>query len=171
MAVLAGFADTGLLAISSSPLSLFRVTYLATTLLFKGCPGCRVTGAPRAVGVSQSEPVEEGLEDIAADLSFRIAQLYHWLSNQLGQDNVAFLVQHSLVLVGELSLYNKLLADKCSREDSVTIAKEALNALAKAVAVTLDLDQETQQVLEADGLILRAQAVLYHRARACLGLD
>ncbi len=56
------------------------------------------------------EPVGAELEDIGADLSFRIAQLYHWLSNQLGQDNLAFLVQHALVLVGELSLYNRLSA-------------------------------------------------------------
>jgi len=114
---------------------------------------------------------EPELEDISADLSFRIAQLYHWLSNELGQDNVAFLVQHALVLVGELSFYNKLLADNCPREDSVTVAKEVLTALARAVAVAMDLDQESDQILEADSLILRAQATLYHRARHCLGLE
>ena len=73
------------------------------------------------MGISEVEG--EQLEDIAADISFRIAQVYHWLSNELGQDNVAFLVQHALVLVGELSLYNKLLADKCRKEDSLAVAK------------------------------------------------
>jgi len=116
-------------------------------------------------------PESEELEDVAADVSFRVAQLYHYLSNELHQDNLAFLVQHALVLVGELSLYNKLLADRCPKEDSAAVAKEVLNALVRAVAVVLDLDQGTEQILEADGLILRAQATLYHRARHCLGLD
>ncbi len=120
------------------------------------------------MGISQAEG--EQLEDLAADISFRIAQLYHFLTQELGQENLAFLVQHALTLVGELSMYNKLLADKCP-EDSVTVAKEVLSALTRAVAVALDLDQETDQVLEADSLILRAQAVLYHRARHCLGLE
>ena len=110
------------------------------------------------------------LEDIGADLSFRVAQLYHWLSNQLGQDNVAFLINHALELVGELSLYNKLLADKCPREDSVTVAKEVLSALVGAVAVALTEDPEPEQIQEADSNIIRAQAVLYNRARHCLGL-
>jgi hypothetical protein len=118
-----------------------------------------------------SEVEGEQLEDIGADLSFRIAQLYHWLSQELGQDNVAFLVQHALVLVGELSMYNKVLADRCRREDSVAVAKEVLSALVRAVAVALDLDQESDQIVEADSLILRAQAVLYHKARQCLGLE
>ena len=121
------------------------------------------------MGISEVEG--EQLEDIAADISFRIAQVYHWLSNELGQDSVAFLVQHALVLVGELSMYNKLLADRCRKEDSVTVAKEVLTALARAVAVAMDLDQESDQILEADSLILRAQAVLYHKARHCLGLE
>jgi hypothetical protein len=116
------------------------------------------------LGISEPE-----LEDVGADLSFRIAQLYHWLSNQLGQDNLAFLLQHALVLVGELSLYNKLLADKCP-EDSITATKEVLNALVRAVAVALSEDPEPEQVQEADTLIIRAQAVLYNNARACLGL-
>jgi len=113
----------------------------------------------------------EELEDVAADVSYRIAQLYHYLSNELHQDNLAFLVQHALVLVGELSLYNKLLADKCRSEDTLAVAKEVLSALTRAVAVVLDLDQGTEQILEADSLILRAQSTLYHKARHCLGLE
>ena len=46
-----------------------------------------------------------------------------------------------------------------------------LTALARAVAVAMDLDQESDQILEADSLILRAQAVLYHKARQCFGLE
>jgi len=113
---------------------------------------------------------EPELEDIGADLSFRVAQLYHWLSNQLGQDNVAFLINHALELVGELSLYNQLLADKCRKEDSLAVAKEVLSALVRAVAVALSEDIEPEQVQEADSNIIRAQATLYHKARQCLGL-
>jgi Na+-transporting methylmalonyl-CoA/oxaloacetate decarboxylase beta subunit len=115
--------------------------------------------------------VSQEVEDVGADLSFRVAQLYHWLSNELGQDTVAFLINHALELVGELSLYNMLLADKCRREDSVTVAKSVLSALVRAVAVALSEDPEPDQVQEADTLIIRAQGVIFHKARQCLGLE
>jgi hypothetical protein len=118
------------------------------------------------MGISQAEE----LEDIAADLSFRVAQLYHFLNNELGQEDLAFLIQHALTLVGELSFYNKLLADKCRSEDSIATAKEVLRALARAVIITQTEDPGAEQMLEADAFIIQAQATLYNKARQCLGL-
>ena len=120
--------------------------------------------------MSISEVEREQLEDIAADLSFRVAQLYHFLYNELGQEDLAFLIQHALKLVGELSLYNQLLADKCRREESIATAKEVLRALARAVAITQTEDPGAEQILEADAFIIQAQATLYDKARSCLGL-
>ena len=118
------------------------------------------------MGISQAE-----VEDIGADLSFRVGQLYHWLSNELGHDSVAFLVNHALELVGELHLFNMLLAGTCPPEDSITVARETLNALVRAVAVALSEDPEPEQVVGADALILQAQSIIYHKARHCLGLE
>jgi len=64
-----------------------------------------------------------------------------------------------------------LLGGNCPPEDSVTVARETLNALVRAVAVALSEDPEPEQVVGADTLILQAQSVIFHKARHCLGLE